>query len=54
LWLIDSNPGVAQISVATALGMDRATMVEVVDRVHRALRPKQPVAEQSGGSTKPV
>jgi DNA-binding MarR family transcriptional regulator len=35
LWLIDSNPGVAQISVATALGMDRATMVAVVDRLEQ-------------------
>jgi DNA-binding MarR family transcriptional regulator len=35
LWLIDSNPGAAQISVATALGMDRATMVAVVDRLEQ-------------------
>src|SRR5688572_16986237 len=33
LWLINGNPGVSQVSVATALGMDRATMMAVVDRL---------------------
>jgi DNA-binding MarR family transcriptional regulator len=33
LWLINSNPGVAQVSVAAALGMDRATMMSLVDRM---------------------
>jgi MarR family transcriptional regulator, organic hydroperoxide resistance regulator len=33
LWLINSNPGVSQVSVAAALGMDRATMMSVVDRL---------------------
>jgi DNA-binding MarR family transcriptional regulator len=33
LWLINSNPGVAQVSVAAALGMDRATMMSIVDRL---------------------
>jgi|SRR5688572_24929134 len=33
LWLISSNPGAAQVSVAAALGMDRATMMSVVDRM---------------------
>lgn len=33
LWLIHANPGVAQVSVATALGMDRATMMSVTDRL---------------------
>jgi len=33
LWLINGNPGVAQVSVAAALGMDRATMMSVVDRL---------------------
>lgn len=33
LWLISGNPGVSQVSVATALGMDRATMMSVVDRL---------------------
>lgn len=33
LWLINSNPGVAQVSVAGALGMDRATMMAIVDRL---------------------
>lgn len=32
LWLINSNPGVSQVSVAAALGMDRATMMAIVDR----------------------
>jgi DNA-binding MarR family transcriptional regulator len=33
LWLINSNPGVSQVSVANALGMDRATMMSVTDRL---------------------
>lgn len=33
LWLIQSNPGVAQVAVAAALGMDRATMMSVTDRL---------------------
>jgi len=33
LWLIQSNPGVAQVSVAAALGMDRATMMSITDRL---------------------
>ena len=32
LWLINSNPGVSQVSVAAALGMDRASMMAIVDR----------------------
>ncbi len=33
LWLINANPGVSQVSVASALGMDRATMMAVTDRL---------------------
>jgi DNA-binding MarR family transcriptional regulator len=33
LWLIDANPGVAQVTVAAALGMDRATMMSITDRL---------------------
>jgi DNA-binding MarR family transcriptional regulator len=33
LWLIGANPGVAQVSLATALGMDRATTMAVTDRL---------------------
>lgn len=33
LWLIGANPGVAQVSVAAELGMDRATMMALVDRL---------------------
>ncbi len=33
LWLINANPGVAQVSVAAALGMDRATMMSITDRL---------------------
>lgn len=33
LWLINGNPGVSQVSVAAALGMDRATMMSIVDRL---------------------
>jgi DNA-binding MarR family transcriptional regulator len=33
LWLIHANPGVAQVSVAAGLGMDRATMMSITDRL---------------------
>ncbi len=33
LWLIQANGGVSQVEVAAALGMDRATMMAVTDRV---------------------
>jgi DNA-binding MarR family transcriptional regulator len=33
LWLIDANPAVSQIQLATTLGMDRATMMAIVDRL---------------------
>src|SRR5688572_11768338 len=33
LWLFSANPGVSQVSVAAALGMDRATMMQVTDRL---------------------
>ena len=33
LWLINSNPGAAQVSAADALGMDRATTMAIVDRL---------------------
>jgi len=33
LWLINANNGVSQVSVAAALGMDRATMMAVTDRL---------------------
>jgi len=33
LWLINANPGVSQVSVAAALGMDRATMMALIDRL---------------------
>ena len=33
LWLINANPAVSQVSVAAALGMDRATMMAVTDRL---------------------
>jgi DNA-binding MarR family transcriptional regulator len=33
LWLINANPGVSQGSVAAALGMDRATMMALIDRL---------------------
>jgi DNA-binding MarR family transcriptional regulator len=37
LWLISANPGVSQVSIAAALGMDRATMMSVVDRLEERL-----------------
>jgi DNA-binding MarR family transcriptional regulator len=33
LWLIGANPGVSQVAVAGALGMDRATMMQLTDRL---------------------
>jgi len=33
LWLIHANAGVSQVSLAATLGMDRATMMSVVDRL---------------------
>src|SRR5687768_17094017 len=33
LWLIQANPGVSQAEVASALGMDRATMMALTDRL---------------------
>jgi len=33
LWLIHANPAVSQVEVAAALGMDRATMMSVTDRL---------------------
>jgi MarR family transcriptional regulator, organic hydroperoxide resistance regulator len=33
MWLIQANPGVSQVEVAAALGMDRATMMSVTDRL---------------------
>lgn len=33
LWLIQANPAVSQVSIAATLGMDRATMMSVIDRL---------------------
>lgn len=33
LWLVSSNPGVAQGAIGHALGMDRATMMVLVNRL---------------------
>ena len=33
LWLIQANGGVSQVEVAGALGMDRATMMALTDRL---------------------
>ncbi len=33
LWLIDANPAVSQIALANELGMDRASMMAIVDRL---------------------
>lgn len=33
LWLLQLNPGVSQVSIASALGMDRPTMMAVTDRL---------------------
>jgi len=33
LWLIQANAGVSQVEVAAALGMDRATMLGLIDRL---------------------
>jgi DNA-binding MarR family transcriptional regulator len=33
LWLVHANPGTSQAEVAAALGMDRATMMALTDRL---------------------
>jgi DNA-binding MarR family transcriptional regulator len=33
MWLVEGNPGVAQGTIGAALGMDRATMMALVDRL---------------------
>lgn len=33
MWLVDANPGVAQGMIGTLLGMDRATMMVLVNRL---------------------
>jgi MarR family transcriptional regulator, organic hydroperoxide resistance regulator len=33
LWLIDANSGVSQIALANELGMDRASMMAIIDRL---------------------
>ena len=33
LWLIDANGGVSQIALANELGMDRASMMAIIDRL---------------------
>lgn len=33
MWLVQGNPGVAQGAIGAALGMDRATMMALVDRL---------------------
>jgi DNA-binding MarR family transcriptional regulator len=33
LWLVQANAGVSQVEVAAALGMDRATMLGLIDRL---------------------
>src|SRR5690242_6375920 len=33
LWLISANPGASQVAIAAALGIDRATMMAVTDRL---------------------
>ena len=33
LWLIGANSGISQIALATELGMDRASMMAIIDRL---------------------
>lgn len=33
MWLIEQNPGIAQVTIGTALDMDRATTTELIDRL---------------------
>lgn len=35
LWLIGANPGISQVELSAALGMDSATMVGVIDRLEK-------------------
>jgi DNA-binding MarR family transcriptional regulator len=34
MWLIEQNPGVAQVTISEALDMDRATTTELIQRLH--------------------
>lgn len=36
LWLVDANPGASQAALASALSMDRATMMAIVDRLEES------------------
>jgi len=42
LWLIDANGGVSQIALANELGMDRASMMAIVDRLEERGRRRPP------------
>ena len=43
MWLIEQNPGISQVSICNALGMDRATTAELIDRLQgRGLVARQP------------
>lgn len=33
MWLIEQNPGIAQVTIGQALGMDRATTTALIDRL---------------------
>ncbi len=34
MWLIEQNPRIAQVTIGSVLGMDRATTAELIDRLH--------------------
>lgn len=34
MWLIEQNPGIAQVTISAALDMDRATTTELIHRLH--------------------
>lgn len=43
LWLVEQNPGIAQVTIGSALGMDRPTTMALVDRLQeRGLVERRP------------
>src|ERR1700733_11526345 len=48
LWLIGANGGAAQIAIAKALGMDRASMMAIIDRLQARDLVKRERAQHDG------
>lgn len=48
LWLIGANPGASQTAIAEALGMDRASMMAIVNRLEELALLKRERSEHDG------